>query len=49
MFGPIAIAAILILIPVNASGGTLFFLQRDLVVNDIDKLSISNIRPKSYK
>ncbi|KAH6803411.1 early-responsive to dehydration stress protein [Perilla frutescens var. frutescens] len=49
IFGPIAIAAILVLIPVNASGGTLFFLQHDLVVNNIDKLSISNIHPKSYK
>ncbi|KAL3844441.1 hypothetical protein ACJIZ3_001844 [Penstemon smallii] len=49
IFGPIAIAALLVLIPVNVSGGTLFFLRRDLVVSDIDKLSISNIRPKSYK
>ncbi|KAL2550946.1 Uncharacterized protein Fot_12476 [Forsythia ovata] len=49
IFGPIAIAALLVLIPVNASGGTLFFLRRDLVVSNIDKLSISNIRPKSYK
>ncbi|KAL2527661.1 CSC1-like protein [Abeliophyllum distichum] len=49
IFGPIAIAALLVLIPVNASGGTLFFLRRDLVVSNIDKLSISNIRPESYK
>lgn len=49
IFGPIAIGALLVLIPVNSSGGTLFFLQRDLVVSNIDKLSISNIRPKSYK
>ncbi|KAL2551154.1 CSC1-like protein [Forsythia ovata] len=49
IFGPIAIAALLVLIPLNASGGTLFFLCRDLVVSNIDKLSISNIRPKSYK
>ncbi|KAL6549819.1 hypothetical protein OROMI_020307 [Orobanche minor] len=49
IFGPIAIAALLFLIPVNVSDGTLFFLRRDLVVSDIDKLSISNVRPKSYK
>ncbi|XP_022844584.1 CSC1-like protein At1g32090 isoform X1 [Olea europaea var. sylvestris] len=49
IFGPIALAALLVLIPVNVSGGTLFFLRRDLVVSNIDKLSISNIRPKSYK
>ncbi|KAI3453862.1 hypothetical protein Pfo_010525 [Paulownia fortunei] len=49
IFGPIAIAALLVLIPVNVSGGTLFFLRRDLVVSNIDKLSISNVRPKSYK
>ncbi|XP_051151389.1 CSC1-like protein At1g32090 [Andrographis paniculata] len=49
IFGPIAIAALLILIPVNVSDGILFFLRRELVVNDIDKLSISNVRPKSYK
>ncbi|KAK4486325.1 hypothetical protein RD792_008996 [Penstemon davidsonii] len=49
IFGPIAVAALLALIPVNAHGGTLFILQRELVVSNIDKLSISNIRPKSYK
>ncbi|CAA0812062.1 CSC1-like protein [Striga hermonthica] len=49
IFGPIAIAALLFLIPVNVSDGTLFFLRHDLVVSDIDKLSISNVRPKSYK
>ncbi|KAL0331034.1 UNVERIFIED_CONTAM: CSC1-like protein [Sesamum angustifolium] len=49
IFGPIAIAALLLLIPVNVSDGTLFFLRRDLVVSEIDKLSISNVRPKSYK
>lgn len=49
IFGPVAIVAFLVLIPVNVSGGTLFFLRRDLVVSNIDKLSISNIRPKSYK
>ncbi|KAG6389696.1 hypothetical protein SASPL_151169 [Salvia splendens] len=49
IFAPIATVALLILIPVNVSDGILFFLSRDLVVNDIDKLSISNVRPKSYK
>ncbi|KAL1532232.1 CSC1-like protein [Salvia divinorum] len=49
IFAPIATVALLILIPVNVSDGILFFLRRDLVVNDIDKLSISNVRPKSYK
>ncbi|XP_019190677.1 PREDICTED: CSC1-like protein At1g32090 [Ipomoea nil] len=49
IFGPTAIAALLVLIPVNMSGGTLFFLRKDLVVSDIDKLSISNISPKSLK
>lgn len=49
IFGPIAVAALLVLIPVNVSGGTLFFLSKELVVSDIDKLSISNIHPKSIK
>ncbi|KAL7159837.1 hypothetical protein ABFS83_01G053800 [Erythranthe nasuta] len=49
IFGPIAIAALLVLIPVNLSDGTLSFLRRDLVVSDIDKLSISNVRSESNK
>ncbi|PIN00215.1 hypothetical protein CDL12_27283 [Handroanthus impetiginosus] len=49
MFGPITVAALLLLIPVNLSDGTLSFLRRDLVVSDIDKLSISNVHPESYK
>ncbi|KAK9095596.1 hypothetical protein Scep_027065 [Stephania cephalantha] len=49
IFVPITILAILVLVPINVSGGTLFFLQKELVVSDIDKLSISNIRPKSQK
>ncbi|KAK2995044.1 hypothetical protein RJ640_024487 [Escallonia rubra] len=49
IFGPIAIVALLVLVPVNVSDGTLFFLSKDLVVNNIDKLSISNVRPKSIK
>ncbi|CAK9153261.1 unnamed protein product [Ilex paraguariensis] len=44
IFGPIAIVALLVLIPVNVSDGTLLFLRRDLVFSDIDKLSISNVR-----
>ncbi|MFS7923153.1 putative calcium-dependent channel, 7TM region phosphate [Helianthus anomalus] len=49
IFGPITLVALLFLVPVNVSGGTLFFLSKELVVSDIDKLSISNIQPKSLK
>ncbi|XP_055821038.1 CSC1-like protein At1g32090 [Solanum dulcamara] len=49
IFVPTAIVALLVLIPVNVSDGILFFLSKDLVVSDIDKLSISNIKPKSLK
>ncbi|GER30298.1 ERD (early-responsive to dehydration stress)family protein [Striga asiatica] len=49
IFLPIAIVAFIVLIPVNFSGGTLSFLRRDLVVSNIDKLSISNVHSKSYK
>ncbi|OVA02825.1 protein of unknown function DUF221 [Macleaya cordata] len=49
MFIPITILAILVLVPINVSGGTLFFLRKELVVSDIDKLSISNVQPKSEK
>ncbi|RAL54753.1 hypothetical protein DM860_001881 [Cuscuta australis] len=49
IFGPTAVVVLLVLIPVNVSGGTLFFLSKDLVVSDVDKLSISNISPKSSK
>nr|DAD19243.1 TPA_asm: hypothetical protein HUJ06_020706 [Nelumbo nucifera] len=49
IFIPMTILAILVLIPVNVSGGTLFFLRKELVVSDIDKLSISNVQPKSQK
>ncbi|PWA41049.1 early-responsive to dehydration stress protein (ERD4) [Artemisia annua] len=49
IFGPVTIAALLLLVPVNVSGGTLFFLSKELVVSDIDKLSISNVQPKSLK
>ncbi|GAV84737.1 DUF221 domain-containing protein/RSN1_TM domain-containing protein [Cephalotus follicularis] len=49
IFLPVTILALLILIPVNVSSGTLFFLKKDLVVSDIDKLSISNVRPGSIR
>ncbi|KAJ7953375.1 calcium permeable stress-gated cation channel 1 [Quillaja saponaria] len=49
VFVPMTVVALLILIPVNVSSGTLFFLRKDLVVSDIDKLSISNVRPKSIR
>ncbi|PWA95876.1 calcium-dependent channel, 7TM region, putative phosphate [Artemisia annua] len=49
IFGPAAIVAFLVLIPVNVSGGMLFFFSRELVTRDIDKLSISNVREKSPK
>ncbi|KAK4788628.1 hypothetical protein SAY86_019947 [Trapa natans] len=49
IFIPITIVALFILIPVNVSDGTLSFLKKDLVMSDIDKLSISNVRPKSSR
>ncbi|XP_077234888.1 hyperosmolality-gated Ca2+ permeable channel 1.8-like [Tasmannia lanceolata] len=49
IFVPMTILALLVLIPVNVSGGTLFFLKRELVFSDIDKLSISNVKPRSQK
>jgi hypothetical protein len=49
MFIPVTIVALLILIPVNVSSGTLFFLRKELVVSDIDTLSISNVPPKSLR
>ncbi|XP_054808336.1 CSC1-like protein At1g32090 [Prosopis cineraria] len=49
IFIPTAIVALLILIPVNVSSGTLFFLRKELVVSDIDKLSISNVPAKSIR
>ncbi|KAL5099876.1 hypothetical protein RYX36_004203, partial [Vicia faba] len=49
IFIPVTIVALFILIPVNVSSGTLFFLRRELVVSDIDKLSISNVPPKSLR
>ncbi|GMJ06006.1 hypothetical protein like AT1G32090 [Hibiscus trionum] len=49
IFVPITVVALVILIPVNVSSGTLFFLRKELVVSDIDKLSISNVRPESIR
>ncbi|XVE57342.1 hypothetical protein DITRI_Ditri04bG0083400 [Diplodiscus trichospermus] len=49
IFVPITVVALIILIPVNVSNGTLFFLRKELVVSDIDKLSISNVRPESIR
>ncbi|KAF4401787.1 hypothetical protein G4B88_000835 [Cannabis sativa] len=49
IFLPIAVTALLLLIPVNVSNGTLSFLKKELVMSDIDKLSISNVRPKSVR
>ncbi|GMJ00222.1 hypothetical protein like AT1G32090 [Hibiscus trionum] len=49
IFVPITVVALLVLIPVNVSSGTLFFLRKELVVSDIDKLSISNVRPESIR
>ncbi|KAL3036436.1 hypothetical protein AAZX31_01G010000 [Glycine max] len=49
IFVPITLVALLVLIPVNVSSGTLFFLKKELVVSDIDKLSISNVPPKSIR
>ncbi|XP_061343032.1 CSC1-like protein At1g32090 isoform X3 [Gastrolobium bilobum] len=49
IFVPVTIVALLILIPVNVSSATLSFLRRELVVSNIDKLSISNVPPKSLR
>ncbi|TYH06754.1 hypothetical protein ES288_A08G178600v1 [Gossypium darwinii] len=48
IFVPITVVALFILIPVNVSSGTLFFLRKELVVSDIDKLSISNVPPVQF-
>lgn len=49
IFVPAMILALAVLVPVNVSSGTLFFLKKELVVSDIDKLSISNVQPESSK
>uniref|UniRef100_A0A0A9EUS7 CSC1/OSCA1-like N-terminal transmembrane domain-containing protein n=1 Tax=Arundo donax TaxID=35708 RepID=A0A0A9EUS7_ARUDO len=43
IFLPIAVAALLVRIPVNVSAGTLLDLRKEVVFSDIDKLSISNV------
>uniref|UniRef100_A0A0E0MB81 CSC1-like protein n=1 Tax=Oryza punctata TaxID=4537 RepID=A0A0E0MB81_ORYPU len=47
IFLPIMTVALLVLIPVNVSGGTLLNLRKEVVFSDIDKLSISNVNPGS--
>ncbi|KAL5225429.1 hypothetical protein ABZP36_012068 [Zizania latifolia] len=49
IFLPIMILALLVLIPVNVSGGTLLNLRKEVVFSDIDKLSISNVSPGSNR
>ncbi|CAD5314265.1 unnamed protein product [Arabidopsis thaliana] len=49
IFAPVMVLALVVLVPVNVSSGTLFFLKKELVVSNIDKLSISNVQPKSSK
>ncbi|KAK1285301.1 hypothetical protein QJS10_CPB20g01179 [Acorus calamus] len=49
IFLPLMVLAIVVLVPFNVSDGTLSFLSKDLVVSNIDKLSISNVQPRSQK
>jgi hypothetical protein len=49
IFLPIMTVALLVLIPVNVSGGTLLNLRKEIVFSDIDKLSISNVNPGSNR
>ncbi|KAL4199489.1 hypothetical protein AMTRI_Chr03g51400 [Amborella trichopoda] len=49
IFAPMTILSILILVPVNVSSSTLNFLKRELVVSDIDRISISNVSPGSQR
>ncbi|KAK8945521.1 hypothetical protein KSP40_PGU011059 [Platanthera guangdongensis] len=49
IFAPLTISALLILIPVNVSSGTLLGLKKEIVFSDIDKLSISNVSPGSER
>lgn len=46
---PITVLALLILIPVNVSGGTLLNLNKKIMYSDIDKLSISNVNAGSQR
>ncbi|CAI9095198.1 OLC1v1031083C2 [Oldenlandia corymbosa var. corymbosa] len=49
IFVPVSVLALLVLIPVNISHGMLVTVNKELVVSNIDKLSISNVRAKSLK
>lgn len=49
IFLPVMVVALLVLIPVNVSGGTLLNLRKDVMFSDIDKLSISNVSPGSNR
>ncbi|PKU75195.1 DNA-directed RNA polymerase III subunit RPC2 [Dendrobium catenatum] len=49
IFVPLTILALLVIIPVNVSSGTLLDLKKDIVFSDIDKLSISNVKPGSER
>lgn len=49
IFVPLTISALLVIIPVNVSSGTLLDLKKDIVFSDIDKLSISNVKPGSER
>ncbi|XP_040384280.1 CSC1-like protein At1g32090 isoform X2 [Oryza brachyantha] len=49
IFLPITTVALLVLIPINVSGGTLLNLRKEVVFSDIDKLSISNVSPGSNR
>ncbi|KAL3743883.1 hypothetical protein ACJRO7_019049 [Eucalyptus globulus] len=49
IFVPVTVIALLIIIPLNVSNGTLSFLERDLDMSNIDKLSISNVCPQSIR
>ncbi|OAY66587.1 CSC1-like protein [Ananas comosus] len=49
IFVPMTTLALLILIPVNVSGGTLVDLRKEIIFSDIDKLSISNVSPGSQR
>ncbi|KAI0509950.1 hypothetical protein KFK09_010550 [Dendrobium nobile] len=49
IFLPLTITALLVIIPVNVSGGTLLDLKKEIVFSNIDKLSISNVRPGSER
>uniref|UniRef100_A0ACD5THW0 Uncharacterized protein n=1 Tax=Avena sativa TaxID=4498 RepID=A0ACD5THW0_AVESA len=49
IFLPIMVVALMVLIPVNVSGGTLLSIRKEVVFSDIDKLSISNVSPGSNR